>query len=398
MRVDHLSFSRSGGAGVVASQLQRGQAKSGVDSQLFTLLDTDLFHEPFSVPRLTARAALDAYLVNSGEKPTLISLFRSAGSMDTGAVRDDSIIHLHWVEGLVGYSQLKTWLDQGRRVVWTLHDMAPFTGACHHAFECDGYQHSCQNCPQVKSLFRPKVKLNLASKILYQKYKNLKLVAPTNWLAQKARASVALRDQEISVIPNPISEVFFESYDRDKSRLKLGFSANSVVGILVANNLMDPNKRVAQVVEVFNRVSRTSRRQLQLVLAGNKGSKFQASSPAVVSWLGALRPAELAKAASAADFVVSFSQAESAGLTMRECGALRLPSFASAAGGAGEMFTPEQSGFEVNSERSLEVLLTRALSGEVDLNLAGSIARQEAMASHPDKVLLDYQKLYSSFV
>jgi glycosyltransferase involved in cell wall biosynthesis len=313
-------------------------------------------------------------------------------------VREDSIIHLHWVEGVVGHDRLKAWLDQGRKVVWTLHDMAPFTGGCHHAFECDGFSENCKNCPQVRSLFRSKVSLNLESKILYKQYKNLKVVAPTSWLAQRAKSSAMLKSQDVSVISNPISEKYFEDYNREESRKKLKLDPKSLVGILVASNLMDPNKRVSLVTEIFRRVSsQNSRRSLKLLLVGEQGTLFRDSSSSAVTWLGSLGPAELAEAASAADFLVSFSEAESAGMTIRECGALGVPVFSSGAGGAEEMYRQDFSGYLVDSVSSLEELLEAALSGTLELASFSENARRASLVSHPRRVMEEYQGLYQSF-
>jgi glycosyltransferase involved in cell wall biosynthesis len=398
MRVDHISFSKSGGAGIVASLLQESQDQAGLDSRLLTSIDTDLFQEPFKSPLLTLGAALDSYVVSSRVRPTLFSMFRSSSSTGLSGVREDSIIHLHWVEGVVGHEKLRTLLEQGRKVVWTLHDMAPFTGGCHHAFECAGFKDNCRNCPQVRSMFRSKVRLNLEHKILHKKYENLRIVAPTNWLAQRAESSTILRDQEISVITNPISQMFFQNFSREQSRKKLRLDPTSMVGVLVANNLTDPNKRVQNVVEIFKRVSEsTSGKSLKLILIGGQGAQFQTSSSTLITWLGTLEPLELAEAASAADFLVSYSDAESAGMTIRECGALGVPVISSVAGGSEEIYSQGISGYSVDSESSLETLLEASVSGSIDLAPLGENARRDALVSHPRNVMEKYQRLYESF-
>ena len=40
-------------------------------------------------------------------------------------------------------------LASGKPVVWTMHDMWPCTGICHHARECTHYQQECHNCPFI---------------------------------------------------------------------------------------------------------------------------------------------------------------------------------------------------------------------------------------------------------
>jgi glycosyltransferase involved in cell wall biosynthesis len=240
--------------------------------------------------------------------------------------------------------------------------------------------------------------LNLEHKILHKKYENLRIVAPTNWLAQRAESSTILRDQEISVITNPISQMFFQNFSREQSRKKLRLDPTSMVGVLVANNLTDPNKRVQNVVEIFKRVSEsTSGKSLKLILIGGQGAQFQTSSSTLITWLGTLEPLELAEAASAADFLVSYSDAESAGMTIRECGALGVPVISSVAGGSEEIYSQGISGYSVDSESSLETLLEASVSGSIDLAPLGENARRDALVSHPRNVMEKYQRLYESF-
>ena len=81
MEVDHITFSSSGGAGIVSNSLNDALVKLGVDSKLRTLVDSDLRHEPLAFPWLTLRAGIDEFIVKSNSQPTQISLFRSRKSL-----------------------------------------------------------------------------------------------------------------------------------------------------------------------------------------------------------------------------------------------------------------------------------------------------------------------------
>ena len=44
------------------------------------------------------------------------------------------IIHLHWInQGMLSLDGIAKILKSGKPVVWTMHDMWPFTGICHYA-------------------------------------------------------------------------------------------------------------------------------------------------------------------------------------------------------------------------------------------------------------------------
>jgi len=68
-------------------------------------------------------------LANTGESLTL-----------NPYVREADVIHLHWINaGFLSLRSLKELLQMGKPIVWTFHDMWPFTGGCHYALDCREY-------------------------------------------------------------------------------------------------------------------------------------------------------------------------------------------------------------------------------------------------------------------
>lgn len=58
------------------------------------------------------------------------------------------VIHLHWInQGMLSLKDIQKIIDSGKPVVWTMHDMWPITGICHHAQDCTKYQTQCHTCP-----------------------------------------------------------------------------------------------------------------------------------------------------------------------------------------------------------------------------------------------------------
>jgi glycosyltransferase involved in cell wall biosynthesis len=401
MKLDHVTFSRSGGAGLVASRLQEIQAATGLDSRVFAMVDKDLFREPFKFPLLTLAAELDRHLVSNGSSKSLLSYFRTKyGEFGPPRLRDDSIIHLHWIEGVATHRQIVELLDMGRKIVWTVHDMSPFTAVCHHAQECQGYTRNCDSCPQVRKMFKGKTSIALSQKILNKEYKNLRIVAPTNWLSSRVRSSAALGNQAISVIPNPISPIFYDRHPVSSVRTRLGINPESLVGIAIASNLRDENKRIQELIEVFQEASaRVGDRSLHLLLVGANGQGFMRKSRnSLVHWLGELKPNELARQAPAANFVTSYSLSESAGMTIRECAALGLPAIAFEGGALGEMFVDGTSGLLATSRAQFTQTIVDVGNGLVNLEKLGSAARVGSLVSHPQNVEKRYRQVYESLL
>jgi hypothetical protein len=61
------------------------------------------------------------------------------------------ILNLHWIAEFVDYHDFFRAIPRGLPVVWTLHDMNPFTGGCHFDGGCGKYQEKCGACPQIGS-------------------------------------------------------------------------------------------------------------------------------------------------------------------------------------------------------------------------------------------------------
>lgn len=395
MRVDHVSFSKSGGAGLVAQNLVAKQVELGIRSQLHTLMDSSIREDPLAFPQLSIAAIADNYLVSSDPRGTMFSLFRSKfGLFDFESLNNDSIVHLHWVDGVVTPKNLAKLLDMGRRVVWTMHDMSPFTGGCHHSHGCLGYESTCSGCPQANSLFRSRVEASKSQSLLPRKLPNLAIVTPTVWMEDRARNSSRFANFAVTTIPNPISEVFLRDRPRDLAREELGITEGCVVFIAIAANLSDPAKQIQRLVASFASVPGLDPADKLLLLVGGAGQRYE-NLETRVRWLGPLSSSELAEVAAAADWVLSTSIAESAGMTIVECGALGVPSIALDSGGVKDMINNSVTGLLVESYEEFERCLGLAARKEISTQELGRGAKAFARNRHdPKSVAEKYLEIY----
>ena len=66
--------------------------------------------------------------------------------------QEADLIHLHWInQGMLSLKGIRKILDSGKPIVWTMHDMWPCTGICHHARSCTAFQSKCGHCPMIYS-------------------------------------------------------------------------------------------------------------------------------------------------------------------------------------------------------------------------------------------------------
>jgi glycosyltransferase involved in cell wall biosynthesis len=395
--VDHVTFSKTGGAGEVARLLATAQSGLGIDARLFSLISGDLKSEPFTRPLITVAAALDQYVVSNHSSPTILSLYRSRLSqLNPQTLRSGSVVHLHWLPGVLAHEQVRKLLADGRKVVWTLHDMAPFTGVCHHSHGCSGFQGDCSNCPQVRPVFKKAVEFSLSSKSFDKFEKNLVLVAPTPWMAKQARASSIFKNQRIEVIENPVRPEFFEPASKNTSNEDADTILQEAGGVLrltaVASDLSNPAKGIADLIDVVKRV-RSKNPRVHLQIVGGRGNSFH--NPALgISWSGKADVSEIVQIARKTDLLISASTAESAGLIVREFGALSVPTLALGSGGIGDLIENEVSGLVVRTVGELSTAISSVMDGAISLSKMGGQAALLARANEPSVVAKDYLALY----
>lgn len=398
MLVDHVTFSKTGGAGEVASILATTQNGLGVDTRIFSLISGDLKSEPFTRPLITVAAALDEYLVSNHSSPTILSLYRSRLSqLNPKALRSGSVVHLHWLPGVLAHEQVKKLLAEGRKVVWTLHDMAPFTGVCHHSHGCSGFQGDCSKCPQVRNGFKKAVEVNLTKKMFDHTEKNLVLVAPTPWMAKQARASSIFKNQRIEVIENPVRPAFFElasiRTSHEATYTSFQEAGRDLRLTAVASDLTNPAKGIADLVDIVKRI-RSKNPRIHLRLVGRRGNSFH--NPALgISWLGKANVSEIVEIARKTDLLISASTAESAGLIVREFGALSVPTLALGSGGIGDLIENEVSGILVRTMGELSSAISSVMDGAMSLSKMRVHAASLARANEPSVVAKEYLALYN---
>jgi|GEM_PF-204497 len=150
------------------------------------------------------------------------------------------IIHFHWVVGLFDFVNASEILGN-RPVVWTLHDMNPFTGGCHYTEGCVGYEQDCKSCPLLcgselaNQYWRQK-------QYAYRGLQNLHIVCPSQWLADKAAESSLFGNRPIHVIPNPLPIDKFYPVNKFVARRRLGLPLDKKLILFGADSLANKRK------------------------------------------------------------------------------------------------------------------------------------------------------------
>ncbi|MDT8303963.1 MAG: glycosyltransferase [Sedimentisphaerales bacterium] len=133
------------------------------------------------------------------------------------------IIIAHWISNFVTIENLyQLSLCGSVPVVWYLMDMAPLTGGCHYAWDCNGYMNQCGNCPALHSNqpFDLSYKNLQKKRDLIQKM-NLTVVSASSWLTRQAKKATVFNGKRIEQIMLGVDAEIFKPISRDVARKKL---------------------------------------------------------------------------------------------------------------------------------------------------------------------------------
>ncbi|MDE6310268.1 MAG: glycosyltransferase [Muribaculaceae bacterium] len=193
-------------------------------------------------------------------------------------VLEADAILLNWVnQGMLSLDEIGRIAAMGKRIVWTMHDMWPVTGICHHAGQCLQYTRSdapCARCPFVHGPTRliPELSARTARRKiwLYDSIPDIEFVAVSSWLGRKAAESAITGGRRISVIPNVFPVDDFHTLPRTtRAEACLPFPDDTQLVLMGAARLDDPVKGFDTAVRVLNRLdSIRGRRPVAAVFFG----------------------------------------------------------------------------------------------------------------------------------
>jgi len=369
----------------VAAVLSEAQRTAGHDSRHVWAIESTLWSEPLSAPFHSVAAGLDQFIIREKGFDAPISLVRdNLGWNLAVALEGAEIIHLHNLNGLSRVGALARTFPH-KKIVWTLHDMNPFTGACHYALGCGQYTQGCSSCPAVKLPFRGLVETSFGRKLSdLEHVENLHLVAPSSWLADATRESRLMSRFPLSTVHNPLDPEFFSSNKKKPTPL-----FNFVV---VAQNLEDPVKNVSTAVQAFVEVRR-KHPEATMALAGRGGSAFAREG---IQLLGSLGRAELAETLRSSHALVVPSLAENAPMVIAEAASQGCLALVRDAGGMPEMIEDLGAGQTFADPRELAGAMVRILSHKNSGALASRqvLTRRAQSLYSPEAVQKQYDKVY----
>lgn len=408
MRVLHInSYDRRGGAGIAAWRLMEAQLNEGIDALMLVKrkesdIDAVIEYEPKTfdalrevlVYKLIGRRLMKRYRT----KPDAQFCLGMSGVDIAGVVQrfKPDIINLHWVcDRFINIKGVHDLAATGIPLVWTLHDMWPFTGGCHFSGGCEEYTRSCGSCPVLGSNEDDDISHDLLNQKLEHFRGVVKNIAvPSNWMADCARRSSVFSSAHVEVIANNVPA---EGYDADytaQCRSEFGFSAADRVILFGAENLADERKGGRYLLEALRLFD--SPENIKLLVFGENSEHAKALTDFDVTCCGKLKPGQMRKLYTAADVFVAPSVEDNLPNTIAESLVCGTPVVAFKVGGIPDMITDAENGFLATpfDIKELYVKVYEALEVFAAKSFATKISSNAIAKYSPEQQVERYNQFY----
>jgi glycosyltransferase involved in cell wall biosynthesis len=373
LRIVHLNASSAGGAYVAAQRL------SDALNQLDGVVSNHLvFEGQLGSHKIWANNWLRkkwAFFLHALEKLDFLRFeksksirfafshaFTGVDILKHPEVQNADVVNLHWVnKGFLSFESLMNLVGSGKKIVWTCHDVWPFTGGCYHPRGCNHFTQGCGNCHYLKKPGSD----DLSSWVFKRKQSiwgqgQIEFITPSRWLSDTAIHSSMLQcpSEKITVIPNGVDVNFFRvpnSTEREASRKAFGIVEDDFVLMFSAANLTNRAKGFIEFLEVCNKLVE-SRIKVRAVVIGEKRDQ-EFTTSVQLDFLGFVSDsAKLRSAYWATDMYVTTSHEENLPTTIMESLSCGVPVSAFSVGGIPEMILSGETGILVDPLNTLEMV------------------------------------------
>lgn len=261
MKILHVNTNDiNGGAARAAYRLHNALLEQGVSSQMLvqlksssdpTIIGPNSIKDKF-LSRI--RPVVDSFPLrkykNIGSSLFSPSWLPFSNIIDRINILNPDVVHLHWVTG--GMLRIEDIKKINVPIVWTLHDMWPFTDGYHYdtRFSTEISLSSGENkIPLQKSIFRRKLST-------YKSIEHLTIVGVSKWIYDCSKKSALLSDKTHTIIPNPINTKTYSPFDSVYARELFNLPQDKkliLFGAIGATS--DPRKGFKELCEALSFIS-----------------------------------------------------------------------------------------------------------------------------------------------
>ncbi len=408
----------SGGAAVAASRLHNCLKENNIEVKMLVEDTVDNNNEIASVSntKLAKKKALNRFINErlyflpfEKSKNVRYKFSPAISGIDISThplVKEADIIHLHWINhGFLSLKNLDQLFKLKKPIVWTMHDMWPFTGGCHYANECNHYIDDCGNCP----FLRWSNNKDLSYRIHQKKMKvwskaNIHAVACSKWLGSLAQESSLLRRKKISSIPNPIDTNLFKPHNKEECRKELKLPLDKKLILFGAADISDPRKGARYLMEALHILDIRHPEivnDVELVIFGKTKDMDLSKYPYKVHKMNFINNNDqMIKLYNTADAFILPSLQDNLPNTVMEAQSCGIPVVSFRVGGVPEMIDNNKNGFLTTMKDSdgLALSIHKALFHS-NIKSIKENARNSVEENYSNKVIAEkYHNLYNSLL
>ncbi len=266
--------------------------------------------------------------------------------------QEADIINLHWVTGFLDWKSFFSKCN--KPVIWTLHDMLPFTGGYHYqkGFPFESYQ--------------PLIDKNLKVKKKALKNKNIDIITPSTWLLNESKQSELFEKYQHHLVHYGLDDTIFKCYPKELARQVFDITSDKKVLLFVADSITNKRKGFKYLLDAIPFLEE----DIEIVAIGQH--KSENNSPKTIRFLDNLKDERLmALIYSAADLFVIPSIEDNLPNTVLESIICGTPVVGFNIGGIPDMVNEGENGFlcdEINA-KSLAKIINKALNYPFDRRL-----------------------------
>lgn len=263
-------------------------------------------------------------------------------------IQEADVINLHWInDGMLTYREILKLEKLGKKIVWTMHDMYPFTAGCYYDSECGKYKDSCRKCILAKADLK---KEKYVQKIFERKYAvyqktDITFVGCSNWIANCARRSILTKKHDVYTINNPIDISIFKPIEKEIAFKEFSISTNKkIIAFGAMQSDSDPRKGYKYLIEALKYLN--SEEYLLVVFGNNDNSKINSFYDFEVKTVGKIESDDkLVALYSMADVFVAPSVQENLSNAVMESLACGTPVVAFNIGGMPDLVENKKNGY-----------------------------------------------------
>lgn len=351
---------KTGGAAIAAARLRDALINNGVKAKM--LVRTKESNNPTVVGLRPAwktkwHFLAERFLIwthNGFSREHLFDIDTATHGTDITKLpefKEADVIHLHWInQGMLSLKNLRKILKSGKPMVWTMHDMWPFTGICHHARTCQGFITGCHDC----DLLKHPGKHDLSTCVMQRKEQlfrgcNIYFIGCSQWLTNEAKQSRLFHNLSVTDIPNPLNTKVFSPSDKSAARKEVGLPENKTLILFSAYKTTTPAKGIQYFIEtchLFNKQYPEMHDKIGIVAVGKEADALSDLFPYPVYSQGYISDVQImVNVYNACDVFFMPSLQENLPNTIAEAMACGVPCIASKVGGIPQMIHHLENGY-----------------------------------------------------